>query len=172
MRHAGDQPESPVRRRLVLSALCCMPLVARAHGFRAGDLRIDHPYATPSRPGVQTGAVYFRGIENRGRVADRLLSASTPVAASVEIHHMHMDGDIMRMRAVPALDLPAKSEVRLRHSTRNGYHLMLTGLTAPLKDGDRFALTLRFERAGEHEVQVWVQTPRAGASAHSHHSHH
>lgn len=172
MRHAGDQAESPVRRRLVLSALCCMPLVARAHGFRAGDLRIDHPYATPSRPGVQTGAVYFRGIENRGRVADRLLSASTPVAASVEIHHMHMDGDIMRMRAVPALDLPAKSEVRLRHSTRNGYHLMLTGLTAPLKDGDRFALTLRFERAGEHEVQVWVQTPRAGASAHSHHSHH
>lgn len=172
MRHAGDQPESPVRRRLVLSALCCMPLVARAHGFRAGDLRIDHPYATPSRPGVQTGAVYFRGIENRGRVADRLLSASTPVAASVEIHHMHMDGDIMRMRAVPALDLPAKSEVRLRHSTRNGYHLMLTGLTAPLKDGDRFSLTLRFERAGEHEVQVWVQTPRAGASTHSHHSHH
>ena len=172
MRHAGDQAESPVRRRLVLSALSCMPLVARAHGFRAGDLRIDHPYATPSRPGVQTGAVYFRGIENRGRVADRLLSASTPVAASVEIHQMHMDGDIMRMRAVTALDLPAKSEVRPRHNTRNGYHLMLIGLAAPLKDGDRFALTLRFERAGEHEVQVWVQTPRAGASTHSHHSHH
>jgi len=169
MRHAGDQTESPVRRRLVLSALCCMPLVTWAHGFRAGDLRIDHPYATPSRPGVQTGAVYFRGIENRGRVADRLLSASSPVANSVEIHHMHMDGDIMRMRAVESLELPPRSEVRMRHNTSNGYHLMLQGLHQPLKDGDRFTLTLRFEHAGERSVQVWVQTPRAGASSHSHH---
>lgn len=143
--------------------------MALAHGFRAGQLRIDHPYATPSRPGVQTAAVYFRAINNRGRTADRLLSASTPVANSVEIHHMHMDGDIMRMRAVEALELPPRSEVRMRHNTSNGYHLMLQGLHQPLKDGDRFTLTLRFEHAGEHSVQVWVQTPRAGTSSHSHH---
>jgi periplasmic copper chaperone A len=156
-----------MRRRLVLSGLCCMPLVTWAHGFRAGDLRIDHPYATPSRPGVQTGAVYFRGIENRGRTADRLLSASTPVATSVEIHQMHMDGDIMRMKAVPDLELPARTVVRMRHSTPNGYHLMLLELKAPLKDGDRFPLTLTFENSGEVTVQVWVQTPRT--AEHHHH---
>lgn len=57
---------------------------AQAHDFKAGDLRIDHPYATPSAPGLKTGAVYFRAIKNRGAQSDRLLSASTPVAARVD----------------------------------------------------------------------------------------
>jgi periplasmic copper chaperone A len=155
-------------RFILAFCLLAAHLLGHAHGFRAGDIRIDHPYATPSRPGMQTGAVYFRSIENRGRVADRLLSASTPVAASVEIHHMHMDGDIMRMRAVPDLELPARTVVRMRHSTPNGHHLMLLDLKAPLKDGDRFPLTLHFERAGTYTVQVWVQTPRDADQHHKH----
>jgi copper(I)-binding protein len=148
---------------------CCLPVTAHAHGFKAGDLAIDHPYATPTRPGMTTGAVYFRAIQNKGTEPDRLLSARTPAAATVELHRMEMDGDVMRMRAVSAIDLPAKNEVRLRHSTANGHHLMLLGLKAPLKDGDRFPLTLTFQRAGEREVMVWVQTPRDGAGpAHKH----
>lgn len=142
---------------------------AVAHGVRAGDLSIDHPYATPTRPGLTTGAVYFRAIKNRGAEPDRLLAAHTPVAAAVELHRMELDGDVMRMRAVPAIELPAQASVRLRHGTANGHHLMLQGLKAPLKDGDRFVLTLRFERAGTHEVTVWVQSPRAsGRSEHVH----
>jgi copper(I)-binding protein len=137
---------------------------AQAHDFKAGDLRIDHPYATPSRPGMNTGAVYFRAIKNQGTEPDRLLSARTPAAASVELHRMEMTGDVMRMRAVPAIELPANTELRLRHGTPNGHHLMLLGLKAPLKDGDRFAVTLTFQRAGEREVMVWVQTPRDGAT--------
>jgi periplasmic copper chaperone A len=133
---------------------------ALAHGFKAGDLAVDHPYATPTRPGMTTGAVYFRAIKNNGTEPDRLLSARTPAATTVELHRMEMDGDVMRMRAVPAIELPAKTEVRLRHGTPNGHHLMLLGLKAPLKDGDRFPVTLTFQRAGEREVMVWVQTPR------------
>ena len=133
---------------------------ALAHGFKAGDLAIDHPYATPTRPGMTTGAVYFRAIKNNGTEPDRLLSALTPAAATVELHRMEMDGDVMRMRAVSAVELPANTEVRLRHGTPNGHHLMLLGLKAPLKDGDRFPVTLTFQRAGEREVMVWVQTPR------------
>ncbi len=45
------------------------------------------------------GAVYFRTIENTGTEPDRLLAARTPVAAAVELHHMAMDGDVMRMRS-------------------------------------------------------------------------
>jgi copper(I)-binding protein len=45
---------------------------------------------------------------------------------------------------------------------------MLIGLKQPLKDGDRFPMTLRFEKAGEREVMVWVQTPRGGAGVHPH----
>lgn len=142
---------------------------ASAHGVRAGDLNIDHPYATPTPAGLTTGAVYFRNITNRGAGTDRLVEAHTSVAAKVELHRMELDGDVMRMRAVPAIELPAQSNVRLRHGTANGPHLMLRGLKAPLKDGDRFSLTLRFERAGTHEVTVWVQNPRAsGRSEHVH----
>ena len=135
-----------------------------AHGTRAGDLTIDHPYAVPTLAGVSTGALYFRAITNNGNEPDQLLSARTKVADSVDLHHMQMDGNVMRMRAVTAIDLPARTEVRLRHGSAaasGGYHLMLNGLKAPLKDGDRFAVVLQFRRAGEREVMVWVQTPKA-----------
>jgi copper(I)-binding protein len=139
---------------------------ARAHDFKAGALVIDHPYATPTPAGARTGAVYFRALKNTGREADRLLGASTPAAASVEIHRSTMDGDVMRMRQLDALALPAGAELKLRHGGE--LHLMLIELKAPLKEGDRFALRLRFERAGEREVTVWVQQPRDGASGHRH----
>lgn len=155
------------RRHLIALALLCA-LPAWAHDFKAGDLRIDHPYATPSRPGLTTGAVYFKGIRNIGAPADRLLSASTPVARAVEIHRMQMQGDVMQMRAVPAVDLPAGATVTFRHGTPDGHHLMLLDLKAPLKDGDRFPVTLTFEKAGTHTVQVWVQTPRDAAAEHTH----
>jgi copper(I)-binding protein len=155
-------------RFILAIGLLAVSFAGHAHGSRVGDLRIDHPYATPSRPGVQTGAVYFRSLDNRGRTADRLLSATTPAADRVEIHQMHMDGDIMRMRAVPDLDLPARTVVRMRHHTPNGHHLMLRDLKVPLKDGDRFPLTLHFEKAGSATVQVWVQTPRDADPPHKH----
>jgi copper(I)-binding protein len=157
------------RKALCAWALCAAMGASLAHDFKAGELRIDHPYATPTAPGLRTGAVYFRTLKNPGAQADRLLSATTPVAARVEIHQMRMDGDVMRMRAVPALALPARSELQLRHGTPNGHHLMLFDLKAPLQDGERFPITLRFEQAGEREVMVWVQTPRRPAPGHVHH---
>lgn len=148
---------------------CCLALSAWAHDFKAGDLRLDHPYATPTRAGLSTGAVYLRAIKNRGDQADRLLSAHTPVAAAVELHHMALQDGVMRMRAVSAIELPAKTDVRLRHGMSEGHHLMLIGLKAPLKDGDRFPVTFTFERAGTHEVMVWVQTPKDDRNtAHQH----
>jgi copper(I)-binding protein len=154
---------------LTMAGVIALPTLA--HDFKAGALRIDHPYATPSRPGLTTGAVYFRGIRNSGPVSDWLLSASTPAAASVEIHRMQMlQGDVMQMRAVPSLEIPAGATVNLKHSVPDGYHLMLIGLKAPLKDGDRFPITLNFEKVGTHEVKVWVQTPRT-RSGDAHHKH-
>ena len=73
---------------------------------------------------------------------------------------MTTEGDVMRMREVPVIDLPAGQEVQLRHGQR--YHLMLINLRQPLKVGDRFDLTLKFEKAGETTVKAWVQQPRAG----------
>lgn len=171
MRQPVSTPRRPDRgfnRRqgLLLLVAVLSAGVAQAHDFKAGNLRIDHPYATPSRPGLSTGAVYFRHIRNTGKTPDRLLSASTPVAGRVEIHRMQLvhgaQGEVMQMRAVPALDLPAGATVAMKHGSTDGHHLMLLDLKAPLKDGDRFPVTLTFEKAGVREVKVWVQTPRAG----------
>ncbi|MEX8497279.1 copper chaperone PCu(A)C [Leptothrix ochracea] len=137
---------------------CLLGLAAHAHDFKAGDITIDHPYTPPTVAEQKTGAVYFRHLSNGGDKADRLISASTPVARAVEIHHMAMDGDVMRMRAIPALDLPAGQSLELKQG--GPVHVMLLDLKQPLKDGARFPLVLRFERGGEKEVMVWVQTPR------------
>jgi copper(I)-binding protein len=145
------------------------PLVAHvaAHDFTLGPLRIDHPYATPTPPGATTGAAYLRGIRNSGEKPDRLVGARTPVARTVEIHRSVIDAqNVMRMRAVDGIDLPPKSGVRLRHGGE--HHLMLIDLKVPLKIGDRFSMTLRFEKAGEREVMVWVQQPRNVGDTHEH----
>ena len=132
---------------------------AAAHDFRAGDIVIDHPYAVPSSPGSTNGAMYLRALRNTGDQADQLIGAHTPAAASVEIHQMQLDAqNVMRMRAVVALPIPAGSHVPVRHG--GVWHLMLLNLKQPLKVGDRFPVTLRFARGGEKEVRVWVQQPR------------
>ena len=140
----------------------CLTAGLRAHNVRVGDLTLDHPYATPSLAGSTTGAAYFRRISNRGEQPDRLVGASTPVAARVELHRVSLDNGVMRMREVALIELPPKSDTPLRHGGE--YHLMLIDLKQPLKDGERFDLTLRFERAGERTVTVWVQVPRGEAA--------
>ena len=155
----------PRRSALLFLAAACS--AAQAHDFKLGPLRIDHPYATPTPAGVTTGAAYLRTLRNTGDQPDRLMGASTPMAQSVEIHHSAIDANnVMRMRAVEGISLAARSELRLRHGGE--FHLMLIGLKAPLKNGERFPMTLRFEKAGEREVTVWVQQPRDGSPAQEH----
>jgi len=151
--------------------LCLSPmlvLAAQAHGFEVGDLVVRHPYAAPSMAGAQNGAVYFKGIKNAGKEADQLLSAKTLVADKVEIHEMTMSGDVMKMRPLSSIEIPAGFEVSIAKGNPNGYHLMLLGLKQPLKDGDRFPVWLTFKQAGEVKVEVSVQTPKAAAQAEEH----
>lgn len=160
--------------RLALFVFACLPFLPatpiHAHSFKAGDINIIHPYATPTPAGGKNGAVYFRAIENSGRNPDRLLSARTEVAESVELHHMKMDGAVMRMREVESILLPVGPGPSFRHRQADTYHLMLVNLKAPLKEGDRFPVWLEFENAGAKRVMVWVQTPKGTASDH-HHKH-
>ncbi len=157
----------PSRAVQACAAAAVLSTAAYGHSVSHGDLVLDHPYAVPSLAGVSHGAAYLRGIDNRGDQPERLLSASSPVAARVELHRMALDAGVMRMREVAAIELPPHTVTALRH---NGpYHLMLMDLKQPLKDGDRFDLTLNFERAGSQTVKVWVQTPRD--TANSEHTH-
>lgn len=156
--------------RLTLAAAAlALHAGVHAHGVSCGDIVLQHPYA-PATVGLgKVGAVYFKTIANKGATADRLLAASTPVAARVEIHEMAMAGDVMKMRAVPEVALPAGAEQPWQQGQMSGNHLMLMDLAKPLKPGDKFPITLTFQRAGACQAEVHVAKPKADAdAAHAH----
>ena len=117
---------------------------------------MQQPWTRAAGQGA-TGAG-FLAISNRGAAADRLLSASSPAARATELHSMVRDGEVMRMRPVPSIEVPAGQTVTLRPG---GLHLMLIGLSGPLREGEAVPVVLRFERAGEVRVELSVQA--AGA---------
>ena len=137
---------------------------AGAHDYTLGALKIEHPWARPTVAGQSTGGAYL-GVINSGNAPDRLLGGSSPAAARVEVHEMRMDGNVMRMREMSALDVPAGVTVKL---APGGMHLMLFGLQKPLKAGDKLPLKLRFERAGEIEVMLNVETQPAAVPVEAH----
>jgi periplasmic copper chaperone A len=100
-----------------------------------------------------------------------LVGVATPVAGLAEVHEMKMEGDVMRMRAVPALQLPARQPVRL---APGGYHLMLQELKAPLKPDTTIPITLTFrtqhgdKRELALQVPVSLAAPRDAAAATTH----
>ena len=150
-------------RRAACAALIAVASVgAHAHGGRAGDVEITHPFATPTPPGAVNGAAYIATLENIGKQPDRLLRVSTPIAQRAEIHTMAVDaGGVMRMREADAIPLAPGAPVKMRPG--DGYHFMLMGLKHPLKEGDSFPLMMEFERGGKAEVKVVVQVPRPRA---------
>lgn len=144
-----------------LPALLLSTTLAFAHGFQVGDLKIGHPFARPTIAQQPTGAAYL-SIENTGKSADRLLSISTPAATSAALHTMTMDGNIMRMREANAMAIEPGATVAMKPGM--GYHIMLIGLKSPLKVGDRFPMTLTFDKAGKVDVTVVVQDREAAQS--------
>ena len=137
--------------------------VAHAHSYKIGAIDIGHPYARATAPGQPTGGGFLK-LTNKGE-SDRLLSAHADVSAAVELHVMKMEGDVMRMRQVDAVDVPAGETVELKPG---GLHIMFVDLKAPLKAGDSFPMTLKFERAGEVTVDVKVEKVKAEPAAHQH----
>lgn len=141
-------------RTLSLAALLACALPSFAHDYQVGELTIDHPWSRELPPNAPAGAAYFT-LKNQGATADRLIGANTPRAQKSELHtHVHQDG-LMKMQRIAAVEVPAKGEVAFQPG---GNHVMLFGLSQPLKAGDEFPLTLEFEKAGKVEVQVQVES--------------
>jgi periplasmic copper chaperone A len=116
---------------------------------------IEQAYA---RASAHSGAV-FMVIANHSAVDDRLVLVSTDAAKLAELHtHKEDANGVMQMMAVPeGLVIPAEGEHAL---ARGGDHIMLMGLSNPLKAGDTVHLTLTFEHAGVVEVDVPVESDR------------
>jgi copper(I)-binding protein len=132
-------------------------LLCATTGAAAQAISVDHPYARATPPGARTGGAFFVLVNGTAGV-DRLVAASSPAARAVELHQMAMDGGVMKMRAIPAIDIPAGGRVELKPG---GYHVMLVDLKQPLKAGDRVPMTLTFERAGTLDIVVPVEAMAA-----------
>jgi copper(I)-binding protein len=115
-------------------------------------IQVDHPWARASAGAAKNGVAYLT-ITGQGQ-PDRLTGASTPVAATAELHESMGDMGNMKMRPLDGLALPPGKSVQL---APGGYHFMLMVLKAPLKAGESFPITLQFEHAPPMTVTVAVE---------------
>ncbi len=130
---------------------------AGAHVYETGPVIISHPWARASAPTARTGAAYMK-IESVPGAKDRLLGARSPVAEAAEVHETTVTEGIARMRRVPEIGIAPDHPVDL---SPGGMHMMLMGLKHQLKEGDLFPLILTFEKAGDVQVDVIVESPGA-----------
>ena len=122
-------------------------LAATAHA----QVTVDKPWVRTTVAQQTTTGAFMTITSARG---GKLVSASSPVAASVEVHEMKMEGDVMKMRPVEALALPAGKPVDLKSGS---YHIMMMGLKAPVKAGDVVPIKLVVEDAKGKRETVDVQ---------------
>ena len=107
--------------------------------------------------GSMSSSAAYVSVMNHGKMADRLLDATSNLARKTELHLMEMDNGVMRMRPIEGgIDLPAGETI---HLAPGGYHVMLIGLNAPLTAGSIFEITLVFQNAGEKTIKGVAMLP-------------
>ena len=123
--------------KLSLLAAC----IAFASATVQAQVSVDKPWVRTTVPQQTTTGAFMTITSAQG---GKLVAASSPIAASVEVHEMRMDGDTMKMRPIEVLPLPAGKPVELK---AGAYHMMLLGLKAPVKFGDVVPIRLVIEDA-------------------------
>lgn len=128
------------------------------------QVKIDQAWARATVQGQKATGAFMKITAPQ---STRLVAVSSPVAGVAEVHEMKMDAGVMKMRAIPGLDLPAGQAVELKPG---GYHLMLMDLKAPLPKDSSVALTLTFRDAkgSESQQQVTVPVTTSMPSGHRH----
>jgi copper(I)-binding protein len=127
-------------------------LAVAACGSPARGLYVENGWASPTPGGVDVSAGYLT-LVNDTDAADRLLSASSPRAASVDLHQMSMAGAVMQMRPSGPIAIPARGQVML---APGGTHLMFNGVTQPFALGETIPVQLTFEHAGIVSLELPV----------------
>ena len=127
------------------------------------QIEIETPWSRATTPGAKIAAGYMV-IRNKSSAPDRLIGASSPLAARVETHVTMKDGEILRMRPVKGYDVPAQGSFELKPG---GAHLMFVDIKRPFKEGEKIPATLRFAKAGEVKVEFQVES-LSGPPPHPH----
>ena len=124
---------------------------AASNGTIIGQLEISHAWVRAAPPNVKNAAA-FMIISNHGMAADRLIIVSSKIANKTELHNHINDKDVMRMRKVSYIPIPAHGDAELKPGS---YHIMFKGLKKTIKEGDIIIINLKFANAGD----VILRTP-------------
>ena len=153
---------------LLATAFVAGSAIASDDEVKIGALKIEDAKARATVPAQKMSGGFMK-IENKGG-ADKLLAASSSVSKTMELHTMSMEGNVMKMREIKGIDIPANGKVELKSG---GLHLMFIDLKEQLKPGSTIKVKLKFEKAGEVEVPFKVMGhPAHGEPGHDHSKHH
>lgn len=130
-----------------------LALTGLSAAAQTAAIKVEGAWARATVQGQKASGAF---MSLTAKEATQLVGVSSPVAGVAEVHEMKMDGDIMRMRAAPAVDLPAGKKVDLKSG---GYHVMLMDLKAPLALGSSVPVTLLFKDAKGVESKVELKVP-------------
>lgn len=151
---------------LTLALLVAMAMPLLAHGYKAGEIEIGHPWSRATPNGAKVAAGYLK-LKNDGSEADRLISVTSDISGRAEIHEMSVSAEgVMTMRPLTdGVEIPAGGAVELKPG---GVHLMFLDLKSGPKEGERFKGTLTFEKSGTVEVEFAVEA-MGGKAEHDKH---
>lgn len=166
---AFSTPTNVMQFRQVLLTLCASIALSVPAAAAEGDrsVKIANAWLRAPAAGQKTAAAY---VELTSAHNAALVAAGSPAASRVEMHSSSVEGGVMRMRALPRIDLAAGQTVKL---APGGLHLMLIDLKQSLKAGDVVPLTLSFQptgpSAGTSLTTITLQAEvRAADGGHTH----
>ena len=146
---------------LIAGFLSLAAAAAHARDYKVGSLDIADPWSRATPKGASVAAGYMK-ITNTGTTPDRLISGSSDVAPTFEVHEMTMDNGVAKMRPVKGgLEIKPGETVELKPDS---FHVMFVGLKKPLTAGDHIKAALVFEKAGTVNVEYDVRAMGAEPS--------
>ena len=127
----------------IAMSACSLPAFA--------DVTVSDAWIRSTVPGQKVAAAFMRIVSTYDTA---LMEVTSPSAKFIEIHEMTKEGNVMKMKAIDRLPVPAEKPVEL---TPTGYHMMLFELKGPLNPGDKVPLTLTFESRGGRRFTLDVE---------------
>ena len=148
---------------LIAGLMTFSSATAPARDYKLGSIDVVDPWSRATPKGASVAAGYMK-ITNNGTSADRLISGSSDIAPTFEIHEMSMDNGVAKMRPVKGgLEIKPGETVELKPGS---FHLMFTDLKQPLAKGEHVKGTLVFAKAGTIDVEFGVQPVGGAAPSH------
>lgn len=146
-----------MRTAIVAAALlvagCAKPADDPAPAAGKPEIVLVNVWARSTVAG-QPGTAAYLTVANFGAGADRLVSVEAKAPLKAALHATSSEGGVAKMRPLTeGLAIPARQSVTLGPGSA---HVMVSGLTQPLKEGDTLPLKVKFETSGEREIRVPV----------------